>query len=139
MYYAKLECMDDCGAGLGQLFPAGQDCAEVIRIYKREQKNFKTRSGSHKKRAKANMDRYQEAYDQCQNQPSHRIVPAAGGPTEVVSALTPADVENLLAASSTATAGEPLNYSKIGISVLALVVVLGGVIWLTKPKKESSP
>lgn len=135
MYYSKLECMDDCGAGLGQLTPSGQDCAEINRIYKREQKNFKTRSGEHKKRAKANMERFQEAYNQCQNQPAHRIVPAAGGVPEDTSGLTPERVESLVAASSTVS-GEPLDYSKIGLSVLALVVVLGGVIWLTKPKEK---
>lgn len=136
MYYSKLECMDDCGAGLGQLTPSGQDCAEINRIYKREQKNFKTRSGEHKKRAKANMERYQAAFDQCKGLPEHRIPPAADGSVPDAPALSPEETERLVTASFTAPT-EPIDYSKIGISVVALLVILGGVFWLTKPKDQT--
>jgi len=132
MYYSGMSCMEDCGVGLGQLHPEGMDCAEVKRIYEREKRLSKTRSkASHRKRHKANMERFQSAYDECQSEPAHRIVPSAGGMPDLVSSLTERDVEGIITASQP----EPLDYGRVSGMVLGGAVLIGGLIFLMRPKK----
>jgi len=136
MYYG-MNCMEDCGVGLGQLHPEGKDCAEIIRIYKRELRNSKTRSkASHRKRHKKNAERFEAAYQECQGEPAHRIVPAAGGMPELVSSLTPTDVERIIESQ---TPGPSLDYTRIAGLALGGMVLLGGIIWLVRPKKQEAP
>jgi len=130
MYYAERR-------GLAQLHPEGMDCADIERIYKRELKNSKTRSkASHRKRHKANAERFKAAFEQCTqgDLPAHRIPEAAGGLPDMVSSLTPEDVQQIINPTIPDDTGPPTDYGKVGMIVVAGTVMLGGLIWLLRPK-----
>jgi hypothetical protein len=128
MYYTRMDCLD---CGLGQITPEGKDCAEIERLYKREKRLSKSRSkASHRKRHKTNAERLEPAYNECQGEPGHRIVPEAGGMPELVSTLTPWEAEQIVSGGT-----PPVNYGRIAGLVIGGAVLLGGLIYLTKPKR----
>jgi hypothetical protein len=126
--------------GLGQLSPEGLDCAEIVRVYEQQVKLSKTRSkAEHRRRAKRNAERFKAAYDECKSRqlPEHRIPEAAGGLPEMVSSLTATDVEQAITSASQPSSAPALDYAKTGMIVFGGAMLLGGMIWLLRPKGQT--
>ncbi len=131
--------------GLGQLSPDGQDCGEIKRIYEREKRLSRTRSKkSHRTRHRRNAERYAKAFRECQNLTPEAIPVAAGGLPDPLATLTTSGVPSVAGSSVpemsiSSGAQEPsLDYTRIAMMGIGAAVVLGGLIFLARPKKPKA-